>query len=152
MDAAKELQATVKETIAMAVQHLFPKVRELVARQILSQFEDQFGLPTTKLKTPRRAKAVRKAKPRRKPTKAKAKAKAKAKVVAKPKRKHLTKAQMQCKHPSGCEDRSKGPRYGYLCAKHQPKTNSTRPNLRVVPYPRHNAGSKIKDKAPRKAA
>lgn len=145
MDAAKQLRSTVEETVTMAVEFLFPKVRELVARQILSQFEEKFGLPQTLTLTKKKVRRKTKTKAKKaKPSKTK-----KAAPVAKTaRRKHLTKKQMQCKHPSGCEERSKGPRYGYLCAGHQPRAN-TRPNLRVVP---HSPSSKIKEKGARKAA
>lgn len=140
MDPAKELRSMVQDTITQAVIQLFPKVRELVARQILSQFEEKFGLPqliTTKHVTKtirvRRAKLKKKRKP------------VAAKTAKKPRK--LTAAQMRCKH-DGCSKRSKGPRYGYLCETHQPKPGA-RPNLRIVP---NSPSTKIKEKAPRKAA
>jgi hypothetical protein len=72
--------------------------------------------------------------PTKKTSASRPKVKAKKKTVAAKKTvRKLTKKQMQCKHPSGCEERSLGPRWHFLCRGHQPKAG--RPNLRVVKAP-----------------
>lgn len=70
--------------------------------------------------------------------KAKAKAKAKAtpsKQVRKVKRvvkaRKLSSKQMQCRHP-GCTKRSMGPRYSFMCKRHEDKKPIGRPNLKVL--------------------
>lgn len=119
MDTAMKLQTAVTETVEMAVHHLFPKVKELVAQEILKQFD----LPLKPLRGPN--------KPRQKTAPA-SKAKKKtiaAKRVSKSKGKKLTRAQMQCRHPK-CTKRSMGPKYSFRCKDHPLTTE--KPNLRVM--------------------
>jgi hypothetical protein len=88
---------------------------------------------------------------KRAPRKAKAKPREARKAATarkpQPKPKHLTSTQMRCKHP-GCKQRSKGPRFSFLCVTHLPKQQ--RPNLRVVRGGKDR--SKVKEKAPKAAA
>lgn len=145
MDAARRLQTAVKETVEIAVSHLFPKVKQLVAEEILRQFEP----PLTGLRGPKT-----RATPSRK------------KKVSAPRKIHRTKKaaksrklsnkQMECRHP-GCDKRSMGPKYSFLCKKHEHDKPTQRPNLKVLKGGANGAGSNglglgKASKAPPKAA
>lgn len=130
MDAARRLQTAVKETVEIAVNHLFPQVKQLVAEEILRQFEP----PLTGLRGPTGTKGKGKGtrssvapKVSRKIAAKKA-VKTKAARASKMKGRKLTKKQMQCRHP-GCTKRSMGPKYSFRCETHP---INGRPNLTVL--------------------
>lgn len=119
MDAARKLQEAVRETVELAVNHLFPQVKNLVAQEIIRQFEP----PLKGLRPGPKARST--------PSKKIGKKTAK-KVAKKSKARKLSTKQMQCRHP-GCTKRSMGPRYSFMCKRHEgEKPVSGRPNLTVL--------------------
>jgi len=123
MDTAMKLQTAVTETVEMAVHHLFPKVKELVAQEILKQFD----LPLKPLRGPSGSRPLK-----RKTAPASKKIAKKKTIAAKRTGKKLTRAQMQCRHPK-CTKRSMGPKYSFRCKDHPINEGKTeKPNLRIM--------------------